>query len=331
MSTISLVKRRVKGGAGPGVPTVVEGQLAYNEAGASIKTTGNAQSVDDLWIGGDGDAAKILVSNLRQVEVTGDQLNITGLKSFRKLSFGGTSSATAASFPTSKGSAGQVLKMNAAATALEFVASAGVSIKSVTVADSTGGSIHANFNAITDFAPLVSGNPVDGGLVIADTEIWIITDTESATAFIWIGGSGTFGSGTTTPGTVVTDAMFTPLGAATTFADKSEVEAGTAKHKAIDPIIAKAALIVASNAGTDIPQTLANTLTVSADLTMGADILMAENEISGTDATHRFTINQADIKVAAAVTLSAAVTGIMVGDATTANQLDKFIFDAGTF
>lgn len=273
MADIIQLKRNV---SAPNKPaSLAEGEPAYGSKG---------QNTDDEAAGGalymgDGANVQTLISNTRQVELTGDQ-NVNGVKNF----LGGLTmgpALTAINFPAAKGSAGQSMVMNAGSTALEFVTPGGVTVHSQTIGG-TNGSPEANLNADAT------------GLTVGPGQIWIVTDTESGIANIWTGGEGSFG--TTSGGTAATAGMFTALGAAAQWATEAELIAGTVADKGISPAIAKLHLLHTDAAAgaqiVTVPTTTFQEKTAAdgfgkviflSDLTMGA--AGSGIAVSGPDAT----------------------------------------------
>ena len=292
-----------------GAPTTLgEREMAFNEEGDV------AGDVDSLYIAGAGDRVKKLISNQRQIEITGDQNKILGRKSFNALAFGGSigDGSDDIELPI-KGTAsdGQILRLNTAATALEWSDVVDLSTEHVNV-PGTG-------LVATDM------NQLDPSVVINSGEILIVAHNDSV--YLWMGGEGIVG----VTGTIVAvTANFTFLGS-TVFATDAEVKTGTEHNKSVAPDSLKNNYLrTTKDALIDVPQVLANSLTLQAILTMAANIDMADNEISGLDANHRFSINFSTLKVTNALTLG-AVVGVISGDGITKNQIDNCVFDAGTF
>ena len=153
--------------------TLAGGELAYNSAGMNLidKQNGGA-----LYIG-DGKAVITLVSSDRQVERIGNQ-TVQGVKTFVDgIALGGTGYK----FPTVKGNPSEFLRMNSAGVDLEWAPPVQVTVRE-RLLTGTNGTVAANLNA-------------DGtGLTVTSNELIIIQDTESQKNYIWLGGTGKFGT-----------------------------------------------------------------------------------------------------------------------------------------
>ena len=374
MATSFKILRRIGGAAGAPA-TLGEGELAHNDSGQAVAFTGDTPSLNDLWVGGDtAGTPEMIVSKNRQVETSGIQGDIQGKKNFRALSFGGIDGSAAAlnqsvlmpSGDLDLVSDGQVMRIKAStggtgiAKELEFYTPAGLTTVGADVEDMTGGTIEANFNAVLDWSIANPTLPPGAPLTISNGELWIFTDLESSQVYIWVGTTGDFGTG----GTLATAADFSALGAATEYASRIEIEAGTITNKAINPARVADTMIVATNTdgvgGTDDAQSMQNSLILQGDnndatagghgltlqcnmeveasnnidLATGAtiNINMNNNTITGLDDSTRFDTNFG--KMTAGGTALLAVldpTKATVFGNGNVNQLDNFVMDAGTF
>lgn len=321
MSTKFKVLRRMAGapGAPSGATTVTEGELAFNASG---NTVGDVNSLH-MGLATAGSTA-LLVSKDRQVETAGIQGAIAGKKTFLELAFGNAATTNDMAFPTTRGTSHQVLRLNAAADALEFVNATGLSTLAFTVAGT--GDVWTDLNAM-DFtgqngltSPTITSGP---------TALYIFSHDGSA--FLWTGAStgGKLGSG----GDVTAVAAdLTALGSAVDFASDAVVKAGALTAVAVSPrTLGDNYLRSSDSAGTDVPQTLHNSLTMDHALTMSGDINLQGNSISGTDDGTRFNMAFGEVKTADAIKVSGAVSSVISGDSATINQLDKFVLDAGSY
>lgn len=326
MSNIVKIKSRLTGGAGAGAPAALgEGQLAYNEDGHMAGDTEADGCVNALFVGGKTDATKVLISNRRQVEMTGKQNKIVGRKSFRTLAFGGTigDGSDDIQFPATRGTIGQILKMNSALNALEWGIVAGITTVQFNITDSGAATLADAIN-VMDFTAQ-GGSPTHS---ISNTELLVLSYKDSA--YLWAGPSGvSIGVGGTHTSTA---SDTTALGSSISFANDADVKAGVSVASAVAPDTLKANYLRTTKDGTaDVPQIINNTIAMNAILTMGANVAMAANSISGTDDASRFSANFAELKVADALKLTGALAGVIKGDGVTANQIDGCVLDAGTF
>jgi len=318
MGTRFKILRRLTGGAGPGAPSSIPvGELAYNEDGNEGVTTQFAADKDSLYIGNIIDASKILISNRRQVEVTGKQNYIQGRKSFNELCFGGLNGEGLddIAFPLVRGGVGQYLKLNSDTSALEWANQANVTSKSYTVTVNTG-------DVWTDTCAM-DYTLQSGSSFVTINNGDIVIFSHDGSAYIWVGPSAgtTVGQGGSH---ICVEADFTLLGEATEFALQDEVYDGTTPVKAISPLTGTTAYMLKGNKGVDLPQTVLNTITFNEDVTLdSANLQMANYSILGTNDSIRFNINYAQPV--------ASVVGSIKGDGATLNQLDNLVFNAGTF
>lgn len=309
MGSVHKILGHLSGGTTKhGAPAALgEREMAFNEEGDV------AGDVDSLYIAGAGNTPKKLISNQRQVEITGDQNKIEGRKSISTLAFGGSigDGSDDVLLPL-KGTAadGQILRLNAAGTAMEWSDIVDLTMERVSVPGV--GKVEDDMNLL---------NP---SVVINSGEILVVTHNESV--YLWMGGEGSVGVG----GSLTAIAGNLTFLGSTAFATDAEVKAGTEQSKSVAPDSLKDNYLrTTKNAAIDVPQVLANSLTLQAALTMAANINMAGNTISGVDGSP-FTIAFAEMKTLNALNLG-AVAGVIQGDNTTSNQIDNCIFDAGTF
>jgi len=323
MSTRFKILRRL--GGAPGAPSLPTGELAFNDSGNS------AGDKDSLYVGSIVDGtASLLVSKDRQVEITGEQLNIQGRKVFKALGFGDAAGINEVNFPVGRGTSGQILKLSSAADTLEWAAQSSVNTQTWDVSG-TG-------DAWTDICAMdFSGQ---NGLVasfitmgVSDLHIF----THNGVSFLWVGphDATEVGSGGSY---VCTSADVSSIGNAVSFASDGEVKQGTITNKATSPkTIGDNYLRKTEDAGgTDVPQVMDNSTRFDRDLFVGdgispASIYMGQNGILGDNDTDRFRIGFSEMLATAAMKLTGAVAGVIQGDGATTNQIDNMIFDAGTF
>jgi hypothetical protein len=275
------------GGTGPGAPaSLLYGELAYNPDGNSAVAT----DINALYAGNFAGASIILVGPSRQMELTGDQ-TAAGAKTFSgtvaaQVGFSTGVGGTNVVFPIVRGTANQVLAMNAGATALTFANAVQVVTRTVNIPNGGLGSVEDNFNAVIDWNT-VDPTIVGPEFVVANGEVWTLNDLESEIAYLWIGSTGSFG--TAAGGTPAVSTDFSAIGSVTQYATAAEVQLGTVDDKAIAPNVAASDLFrtqVASGTQTVNAATIfaaGSTLAINRATTFGA--AGAGVTISAPDAT----------------------------------------------
>jgi hypothetical protein len=150
MSTVIQIKRNL-GSTAVAVPTLLDGELAY--AASGFLPNGGK---DELVIGNTG-SGKVLISNQRQVELTGNQTIASGTKNFAA---GAKLAVAVADLLVSGGAAGDTIVTDGAGNLTWGAAAAGVTGDGTTIIDNGDGTLSV--------APGYASELADGTTIIVD-------------------------------------------------------------------------------------------------------------------------------------------------------------------